>query len=365
MLPKELNLKSQVAQVEKKNRGKSASLKSFGAIAFPVALVSMLVGGQVFAQGQSMEKAGTEAQVQRPGDAMSNDRELMQQDTQLQTDEMKAYQFSKVDLNNDEKVNWAELKLNYSASLDRVDWDEDKIFTSFDRDNNTYLDQDEFSEFYAALKDEREMSDVPDVSVQTSADTPVNNPMANKLPHRVSDDRDMSNAATEINEDQARAISVITTAEPVPENSGMTVAEVEARNMAGDDGAATRGETLNEPGIVNANSNANISKPVTLTDTSGQLAVERSELIDKEVYNLNGQHIGEVEDLVFNGSRGLQGAVIEVGGFLGVGERNVFVHVSQLRFDRQQQQVVWQSMMTEDELDDLPEYDKDQLSLAN
>lgn len=48
-----------------------------------------------------------------------------------------------------------------------------------------------------------------------------------------------------------------------------------------------------------------------------------SKLLDAEVYNLQNEEIGEVEDIIIDQGRTVRAVVISVGGFLGIGERNV------------------------------------------
>ncbi|MDC7789115.1 PRC-barrel domain-containing protein [Rhodoplanes sp. TEM] len=48
-----------------------------------------------------------------------------------------------------------------------------------------------------------------------------------------------------------------------------------------------------------------------------------SKLMGAEVYNLDNESIGEVEDLILDGGKTIKAVVVSVGGFLGIGERNV------------------------------------------
>jgi sporulation protein YlmC with PRC-barrel domain len=50
-----------------------------------------------------------------------------------------------------------------------------------------------------------------------------------------------------------------------------------------------------------------------------------SKLIGSEVYNLNNEQIGEVEDLILDNGKNVKAVVVSVGGFLGIGDRNVAV----------------------------------------
>ncbi len=57
-----------------------------------------------------------------------------------------------------------------------------------------------------------------------------------------------------------------------------------------------------------------------------------SKLIGVDVYNQQNEQIGEINELILNSSGQVAGAVIGVGGFLGMGERNVMVPLNQLKF---------------------------------
>lgn len=48
-----------------------------------------------------------------------------------------------------------------------------------------------------------------------------------------------------------------------------------------------------------------------------------SNLLDADVYNLQNEEIGEVEDVIIDQGRTIRAVIISVGGFLGIGERNV------------------------------------------
>lgn len=50
-----------------------------------------------------------------------------------------------------------------------------------------------------------------------------------------------------------------------------------------------------------------------------------SKLIGSNVYNEDGDKIGKVDDIVISGDNSVSFAVISVGGFLGIGARNVAV----------------------------------------
>ncbi|MEQ9638628.1 MAG: PRC-barrel domain-containing protein [Alphaproteobacteria bacterium] len=82
------------------------------------------------------------------------------------------------------------------------------------------------------------------------------------------------------------------------------------------------------------------------------------ELIGRDVINMRGDEVGEINDIVLSADEAPY-AVLEVGGFLGLGEKLVAVPMDQLRIDNDNDDVLLLSQMTEDELKNMPAYEKD------
>ncbi|HZZ91305.1 MAG TPA: PRC-barrel domain-containing protein [Usitatibacter sp.] len=78
-----------------------------------------------------------------------------------------------------------------------------------------------------------------------------------------------------------------------------------------------------------------------------------SELMHKEVYNEQNQKIGRVGDLVISPDGKLSVAVVDVGGFLGVGKHQVAIPVQQ--FKQLHPKIVLPGA-TKQALKDLPEF---------
>ena len=79
--------------------------------------------------------------------------------------------------------------------------------------------------------------------------------------------------------------------------------------------------------------------PAAQTDIGGGITQlqpdqwQASNLEGMDVYSSNnGDKIGDISDLIFNDSGKLQAVVIGVGGYLGIGERDVAVPFDQIRF---------------------------------
>jgi len=80
-------------------------------------------------------------------------------------------------------------------------------------------------------------------------------------------------------------------------------------------------------------------------------------LIGTNVVGSNGRDAGEVENLLMDSSGRVRAAVIEWGGFLGIGEREALVPIERIRLGGNQNERA-QLTMTREELEALPRYDR-------
>ncbi len=78
---------------------------------------------------------------------------------------------------------------------------------------------------------------------------------------------------------------------------------------------------------------ANPSTQAAPVPASGQWRA--SKLIGVDVYNAQNEKLGEINELIINASGQIAGAVIGVGGFLGMGEHDVMVPMERLKFSNE------------------------------
>ena len=72
--------------------------------------------------------------------------------------------------------------------------------------------------------------------------------------------------------------------------------------------------------------------PIQTQTASAAGLWQGSKLIGLTVYNTENEKIGSIKDLMVSKTGGLESAVIAVGGFLGVGERDIAVKFSDLKW---------------------------------
>jgi len=105
------------------------------------------------------------------------------------------------------------------------------------------------------------------------------------------------------------------------------------------------------------------SKP--LAATKGNFISEQSSsqwmasnLIGASVYGPDDKSIGEINDIVLDPNGTAEGAVIGVGGFLGIGEKSVAIPFKELKVTKKDNGKVDKVMlsMTKDELKNAPSF---------
>jgi sporulation protein YlmC with PRC-barrel domain len=70
------------------------------------------------------------------------------------------------------------------------------------------------------------------------------------------------------------------------------------------------------------------------TGSVGQNHWRASDMIDEPVYNSANERIGEINEIVLDQDGRVVAAIVGVGGFLGIGERDVAVNFQSIRMNR-------------------------------
>ena len=83
------------------------------------------------------------------------------------------------------------------------------------------------------------------------------------------------------------------------------------------------------------------------------LNVTIDQLEDMEIYGPNGEEIGDVDDVLVDASAKPVAISADVGGFLGMGEKDVVIGIDQVTQDGDHLKVA----MTKDQIEALPEFD--------
>ena len=91
------------------------------------------------------------------------------------------------------------------------------------------------------------------------------------------------------------------------------------------------------------------------TQPQGEISLE--EVLGSSVVNSAGEEVAEIEDIVLGQDQKYY-AILSVGGFLGIGDKKVAIPLDQLQLG--EDQVYLMSAQTEEQLEEMPEYEEDQ-----
>jgi putative membrane protein len=186
-----------------------------------------------------------------------------------------------------------------------------------------------------------------------------------------------SQQAKATSSDQPRAVTAPATAQPSTEAANKPKSETTTTMAAtgGATGAATgsaAGAATSTPSATASKSaqqaaadSTSAPKPMTTKPAGSQQAavqptaaqVKADDVIGAKVVNNKGDKIGKIEDLVIDKDK-VQYAVVSVGGFLGIGAKQVVVPIDQLKLGKDQAYLM--SAETQDQLKQMPEYKEGQ-----
>ena len=86
--------------------------------------------------------------------------------------------------------------------------------------------------------------------------------------------------------------------------------------------------------------------------------ISASALLDETVVNAANESIGDINDLMLDKNGKVAAVIVGVGGFLGMGEKDVALTFDQLKFTNNGNDLVVMSNATKDSLQAAPAYDK-------
>ncbi|MFN3845038.1 MAG: PRC-barrel domain-containing protein [Paracoccaceae bacterium] len=127
----------------------------------------------------------------------------------------------------------------------------------------------------------------------------------------------------------------------------------------------TAGNTMADGVTATGNATANTaaagagSDDRAMDETVDLALMADSDLIGKRVYGLNNEDVGEISAIKLGADSKIMGAVVDVGGFLGMGEKRVALDSSMLRMvrDTDGSGTHFRVSMTKEQLETLPTYE--------
>ena len=120
-----------------------------------------------------------------------------------------------------------------------------------------------------------------------------------------------------------------------------------------------RGQVFNDSGVYAPDRTVPRASAATTESTgdfnaNGQIA--GSALIGAKVHNANNDTVGSVEDIYIDNKGAIQAVVVSVGGFLGMGTKDVAVNWSELTYGHDGKSLKLTTTWTKDSLKAMPDY---------
>ena len=109
----------------------------------------------------------------------------------------------------------------------------------------------------------------------------------------------------------------------------------------------------------------NVAATTSTGDFNAAGEMSGNALIGATVRNENREAVGKVEDVYVDNSGAIKTVVVSVGGFLGVGSKDVAVKWSDLKFSRDDRSIVLMTSWTKDSLKAMPDYKYERRQPAN
>jgi sporulation protein YlmC with PRC-barrel domain len=79
-------------------------------------------------------------------------------------------------------------------------------------------------------------------------------------------------------------------------------------------------------------------------------------IIGATVQNENHETVGKVQDIYVDSGGAIKKVVVSVGGFLGMGAKDIAVNWSDIRFSRDDKSLILTTTWTKDSLKEMPDY---------
>jgi len=146
-------------------------------------------------------------------------------------------------------------------------------------------------------------------------------------------------------------------AAPADNTMAQTPAAEPAAPATEEQKAAENEATADQPAATDTTTTAAIDKSTLTEVPAGELKSE--ELVGTTVYGANDENVGEISDIVLTQDGKVDAVIVDVGGFLGVGEKPVAVGFDKLAFmtDKDGKKYLY-TKFTKEQLEAQTTYDK-------
>lgn len=361
-------------------------------------LISLSAAGLLVSSAGVAYAAGdSQSSTDQAGQQQSQQQQSQQQQNQQKVN---APQFSDVDQDRNQRLVWTEIYTFYDDEIDRAGWQEQDVMDQYDSNQDAGLDENEYIVFVTTLAAEpgsnisqdqgqdqnQELGQTRSGQSQSSQDQAAQGQsdqqaMAESEQGQPQTDREADPGSAEYYDEQDRDAVAGTYEQDMQDAQPADIASDQQQQDQGQDemastqgqqsgqqqdqgaaGSASQGNQAQQSGAASDQNQAadgtTTTTIIAITDIP-DLTVE--DLEDRHVVNLNGEDIGEVEEVIFGADGAVTGLVVGVGGFWDIGDKDVYANAAEVRVSGDQ--LVWETTLDEESLEELPEYEAPEVSI--
>lgn len=248
-------------------------------------------------------------------------------------------EFSQIDQNNDQSVEWSELQQEYSEQLSQNNWSQQQVMSSFDQNQDDALDQQEYAIFVLALEEQQQQRNQTAGVTQSGQQAGQQEGQEQGIWNESEDEMASSGAGAAAGQDQQYGQGEQAT----QQEDRMAATQEEDPSIYAQD----------EQSQEASQSELQQAQMVSLANGE-QMALDQ--VRDSEIMNEQGESLGKVQDVVQSQTGDQTALVVSVGGFLGLGGKEVLINTDEL--SAQDDQLVFQAGANESQLKNRPEYNQ-------
>jgi sporulation protein YlmC with PRC-barrel domain len=130
-------------------------------------------------------------------------------------------------------------------------------------------------------------------------------------------------------------------------------------------GASTTEATTTDTKVANPTATDGTALIIPADSFAGAKIISANDFIGKRVYSKAGDDIGEVNDLIMTDNGSIRAVVLGVGGFLGMGEKDVAVSMNAINMAQDGSSVKLVVDGTKEQFNAAPKYDRSKRTYIN
>lgn len=270
---------------------------------------------------------------------------------------------SQVDGNEDANLVWTEIHAIYDDELGVAGWTEEYVFETYDENEDQVLSEAEYVVFLSGLSAENIQHANPPSSGESAWSDQQNqqrsaaNNQSDRI--RINNDQVPSGAASNSNQ-QAAASSQQQKNQESSQQAAASAYSQQQNEERKQQSATASNDSAQQQNQQRDPNLEQVIEPAAIINIVAVTEIPVEQINDREVINYRGESLGDVEEVVIQPDGSISGLVVGVGGFWGIGEKDVFVPVEEVRAAGEY--IVWETFLDEEALEDMPQYQLEEYS---